>query len=82
MGELEQVLRCLHRHEGIVNVTTYRHRAERDGSVGELLRDVDQVRGNTECGCASACARATKPRNDLIKDQQDVVLRTDFTQPL
>ncbi|MPM82164.1 hypothetical protein SDC9_129225 [bioreactor metagenome] len=78
MRELQHVLGATLRHEGVVNLLGGDHAAQRLRTVGHLLGEVQDVRRHAESLGPGPGAAAAKASDDLVKNQQDVVLRADL----
>ena len=82
VAELDHVLRSRLLHEGVVDLAGGDHCAQRDGTVGDLLGGVHDVRGHAEVFGTGPFTHAPKRRDHFVEDQQDVVLGADLAQAL
>ncbi len=82
MTELDRVLRGILLHEGVVDLAGCNHRPHWNGTVGDLLGKVHDVRGDAKVLGAGPAAEATKTGDDLVKNQQNVMLVANFAQTL
>ena len=82
MGKLQHVLGPACGHEAVVNLGRHHAGAQRLCAIGHLFGDVHDVGHHAKgFGCCHG-AQTAKTGDDLIKNQQDAVLGTDFAQAL
>ena len=76
------MFRLVHAHQAVVNFAGGQHGTHWNGSVGESLRNIHDVGLDAKGISTERRADATKARNDLIENQQNIVFIAKIPQPL
>ena len=61
-------------HQRIVDLAARKHRAQRNGTVGDALGGSDEIGRDAEIVGGKGRAKAAEPGNHLVEDQEDAVL--------
>ena len=79
MGDFQRIFRRFGIHKTIVDCAFDDHRTHGHRAIGELLCNIDDIGRDPKRLRTRIGAHTTKRGNHLVKDQQDVMLITDFT---
>ena len=82
MGKLQRIVWAAVGHEGVVNFGRRHDRAHRYCTVGDLLREIEDIGGHPKRLRTRIGAAAAQTGNHLVENQQNVAGIAELAQPL